>query len=343
MRRVPSSAHSALVLPCERRQSPVLIGCRLGCVLLAVASSACSDGAGDSMSSRVPQTTVAVEITVAVVAPSTASEPVISLPVTTILVGDEVGPPLVGDVLRTAAVGDGPDEIGLDPGPGEGSGPWSPIVVGDTVIVLDQANRRWISMREDGTTMTDEVEPGSVSAGQPLLAPDGFIYAPFRVDNAPAPDGTPTWVVRSFDPEHLADETLEIPIRGSMYTTTEVVGDQLVVNGTAVHRLATGDAVTVDIRVNTVIIESATMRTAWTLPEGWDLGQPHVLSDGSVVVRGSSGKLVVLGADGTWATRTTTGVNYGNDGDITIDDDGVVQIERVDDTWHIVRYPLPTN
>ncbi len=273
---------------------------------------------------------------------TTIVDPITSVPVRKVAVGAEVGPPLKGVVLWKATVGDGPDQLGLGAGECGDCGPWSPIVTGGTVVVLDQQNNRWLSVHADHTTVAAKLDPGTVPAGQPVLAPDGLIYAPFRLDNSPGPDGQATWVVYGYEPDDLAAAVVEVPIDGSMYTTVEVDGDQLLANFRSIRRFSDGAPAKVTTQGTSVTVDTGTLRTIWTFPDGWAPGQPHVLSDGSVVVRGWNGRIALLTSGGKWATNTASGINSANNGEITVDDNGILQLELIGGNWQIVRYLLPT-
>ena len=312
----------------------------LGCVLLVFASSACSSSSPNAQPSSVSATSVDAT-TGTVPATSTMVEPSTSVPLKSVTVGAELGLPLTGAVLWKGGAGDANDQLGMSSGCSNDCGAWSPISAGATVVILDQQNLRWVSIRADHSTVVDALAPGSAPAGQPLLAPDGLIYVPFLLNKAADSTADSTWVVLGYEPNHLASPAAEIPIKGSMYTIIEVVGDQLLANGTSIRQLSRAAPAMVTVEGNRVTVDTGTSRTVWTLPDGWTPNQPRVLSDGSIVVRGTDGKLTVLRPDGGWATATVSGANAANNGEITVDDDGVVQLEFIDGGWQVVRYPLP--
>ena len=313
---------------------------RLGCVLLVIASSACSGSSPTTQPSSVSVTSVdattrTLPVTTTIVEPST------SVPFKSVTVGAEMGLPLDRTVLWEGGAGEGSDQLGLSSECSSDCGAWSPISVGATVVILDQPNLRWVSVRGDHSTVVDALGFGSVPAGQPLLAPDGLIYVPFRLNDAAGSTVNSTWVVRGYEPNQLASPAAEIPINGSMYTIIEVDGDQLLANGRSIRQLSRAASAKVTIEGNRVTVSTGTSRTVWTLPDRWTPNQPRVLSDGSVVVRGTDGKITVLKPDGTWATVTMSGINTANNGEITVDDNGVVQLEFTNGKWQVVRYSLP--
>ena len=313
---------------------------RLGCVLLVIASSACSGSSPTTQPSSVSVTSVdattrTLPVTTTIVEPST------SVPFKSVTVGAEMGLPLDRTVLWEGGAGEGSDQLGLSSECSSDCGAWSPISVGATVVILDQPNLRWVSVRGDHFTVVDALGFGSVPAGQPLLAPDGLIYVPFRLNDAAGSTVNSTWVVRGYEPNQLASPAAEIPINGSMYTIIEVDGDQLLANGRSIRQLSRAASAKVTIEGNRVTVSTGTSRTVWTLPDRWTPNQPRVLSDGSVVVRGTDGKITVLKPDGTWATVTMSGINTANNGEITVDDNGVVQLEFTNGKWQVVRYSLP--
>ena len=313
----------------------------LGCVLLVGVWSACSNSSPDTQPSSLSATSVDAT-TRTVAATTTIVEPSTSAPLQTLTVGAEMGLPLDGAVLWEGGAGEGNDQLGLSSECSSDCGAWSPISVGATVVILDQQNLRWVSIRADHTTVVDALESRSVPAGQPLLAPDGLIYAPFLLHDAAGSTASATWVVRSYEPNSLASPVAEIPINGAMYTIIiEVDGDQLLANGRSIRHLSPAAPAKVTIDGNRVKVDTGTSRTVWTLPDGWMPNQPRVLSDGSVVVRGTDGKITLLKPDGRWATATASGINMANNGEITVDDSGVMQLESIDGTWQVVRYPLP--
>jgi len=292
--------------------------------------------------------------------PTTAS-PTSDMPVSTTtaesppalvsLVSSEISSPLESEVIYSAGVGDGISDLGLEPGDGEPLVPWAPLLTEDgRLVIADVFNRRWVVVSA-GAATTTPLPPDSTVDGQPLLGPDGQVYAPLKTTTGTPPTVKTEYSVAVYSPADLALPTASYPLTSGNYSLINFDGNELLESGW--RRVATigtlDDALprTSELDNHTLTVTTPTITRDWTFPDSWPPDIITPLLDGSVVMRVnvSSGPPATfftrLWPDGSSESAPISGVNYTLNGSVTITQSGILQMELHSGEWKVVRYTLP--
>ena len=265
-----------------------------------------------------------------------------------------IGGALTPRVLYTAGVGTGVNDLGLErDGCSSCASPWAPLTSTDgRLVIADYFNYRWVVVT-DGKPMTTVLTDATFD-GQPRLGPDGQIYAPVLTVTGTPPATEAKYYVYVYGLDDLSTPTATYPLTSGTFSFIEFVGDGLYEGawpgGRLVTRVASHDPAlpTIDrADANTLVVTVRGTSRRWVFPDGWVPSDVVPLHDGSVVI----GVSVMVGTprtvytrlwpDGMSSSNTVAGDNLSLNGERTIDDSGILQIELDKEKLHVVRYELP--
>ena len=293
--------------------------------------------------------------------PSTSAPPVTDNPVSTTTaarpaevagsVSSEISAPLKPEVIYSAGVGDGINELGLEPGNGESLVPWAPLFTHDGLLVIaDVFNRRWVVVSA-GQATAAPFPPDSTVDGQPLLGPDGQVYAPLMTTTGTPPVVKTEYSVAVFSTTDLALPTASYPLTSGNYSLINFDGNDLLESGwRLVATIGTVDETlprTTELDNHTMMVTNQTVARTWTFPDSWSPDMITPLRDGSVVMRvnvtgGPPATFFTrLWPDGSSESAPIDGINYALNGSTTITPSGILQMELHSGAWTVVRYTLP--
>jgi hypothetical protein len=261
--------------------------------------------------------------------------------------------PLRPHVVYSSGVGAAANELGLEHDCSYCASPWAPLTTSDGRLVLaDTVNQRWVVVT-NGKPHAVPFAANTTIDGQPRLGPDGKVYAPMAVTTGTPPSTTTAYIAFVFQVDDMATSNASYPINGGNYSYIEFAGNQLLdgPGGLPVTRVSSParDVATVTRPdEHTLVVTYLGSSRRWSFPTNWVPGELATLNDGSVVARVA----VVVGAprtyytrlwaDGTASSGTVDGVSSTANGSITMDNNGISQMELDGQTWHVVRYDLPT-
>jgi hypothetical protein len=203
----------------------------------------------------------------------------------------------------------------------------------------------------DGQATATPLAAGDTFAGQPVLGPDQYVYAPLLRtpgDTPVAGDSTASMLVLTIDPFAPDTPFGEFPLPDAApYVRLVVDGVQLTDGGANVITtfvLPAGPATTSHTSDGVAVTVFGTT-TTWQVPASWGGGAEVLgaLPDGTVVLRGAGETIARLAPDHVATTARMDGVNMGQNGSVTLTDAGIVRLE-MDDTfehWRVVRHALP--
>lgn len=248
-------------------------------------------------------------------------------------------------VLYRASIGTGVDQLFVDPCQEcDPPRPWGPMVTSDGTIVIVDSSR--LVIVQEGVPSAVPLPEGLTMIGQPLVT-QGRLYLPTAT-------GTPdVGELQALSVDDLRSGTYRVldtyPIAGQPDVRVRIEGNELQVNAAAVVVL---DGVAarpeIEFALNhtppTMTVTYSGQHRIWQFPPSWN-ADGWALTDGSVVSAAQSQDLgdfyVQLLADGTAVAGISAGPNAAMDMGVQIDDDGIVQLERVGDVLEVVHYPLP--
>lgn len=302
----------------------------------------------------VVDTTIPVSSVPSTAVPPSTSPPVADGAIDVEAVVREAGV-LIPRELHRFTVGDGPDQLGIEPGE-DTPAPWAAVIYNwsppDAVVVIaDTYNERWVTV--------------PLSGGEPVLTPfpEGFapISAPqvgpdHRIWVVDANEGGPGAVLRSYEPADLAipAESFDLPTR-SLYSTLWFDNASVVVNGDVVTML---DAFPMPLRPvewsGSRVIVSGADATGADVTTTWQFGDaaigpalvPESFNDGSVLAYDRTDEsFTLLYADGTASRFQLPGVLMAENGSswAYVDFRGTHLVRLEDDAGELVvrEYVLP--
>lgn len=287
------------------------------------------------------------------VAPTTAQAPT-SVPTTvaqsdlaTVIVDPEAiaYAPLTRTVLYRASIGTGVDQLFVEPCQEcDPQRPWAPLVASDGTIVIVDAGR--LVVVQNGVPSVVPLPSGLTMIGSPLLV-DDRVYLPTATAD-PAVGQLQTLSIADLRAgTYRVLETHEIPGQPDVWVRAE--GDEIKANDTAALEVTGSTRPRIEFALNEtparLTVSHAGGRRTWELPTTWSMNKGWALSDGSVVsiaiTQDQRTLAVQLLADGLALAGAALGESYSYDGTPSVDDGGIVQLERVGDTLEVARYPLP--
>jgi len=289
------------------------------------------------------------------VAPATTAQAPTSVPTTvapgdlaTVIVDPEAiaYTPLTRTVLYRASIGTGVDQLFVEPcHECDPQRPWAPLVASDGTIVIVDAGR--LVIVQNGVPGVVPLPAALTMIGSPLLVDDRVFLPTATAD--PAVGQLLTLSMADLRAgTYRVVETHDIPGQPEVWVRVE--GDKIKVNDTPVLEVTGSTRPRIEFALNetparlTVLGDGG--RRTWELPSTWSMNRGWALSNGSVVsiaiTQDQRTLAVQLMADGAALGGVALGESYSYDGAPTVDDGGIVQLERVGDTLEVASYPLPT-
>lgn len=302
-----------------------------------------------------PPSSVSSTSTSATLASTTTSPPMSTIPSTTAV---ELGTVALGDVWRPgvtkrsvlyrATIGGGAYQLGAenctqcDP-----TVPWAPVVLADgRIVIADNWNNRWVVISHGQAKVVAFTADTSI-IGQPVLDDNGVLYVVIAHSHSAA--ATAALVVYNVD--DLAHPVNSYPVPVQFFSQMAVVGNRVLVNGLEVQGATAAQSARPEIAYpsnGSIEVTWAGTHRTWQFPldyNGTTVSSMPGLNDGSVLGWANNigtqqiflMRLFPNGQAVTVAIEPRVAFN----GSVWLDERGLVQLERKNNTFEVARYQLP--
>jgi hypothetical protein len=307
-----------------------------------------------SAASAPPDTARTVPATTAPTVAPTATAPTTAAGV--VRVPPELASAPDGEVLYEAGVGSAPDQLGLeDCTECDPTRPLSPMLTSDGRLVIpDVENRRWVVVDEGQSTTVPM--PADLVAWDVLIGPGDVVYvAAFTL----TPSGPANPEVIAFDATDLSTVLARSSIQSRTLGMLQFNGEEVVValgpdedeERFPLARPALDTMATVELGSEagspSLQVTTPNGTTTWVLEQA-NLEDAMPLTDGTVAVSGgveredtSPRAVWILRPDGT-STGQQMATRPDSANGLSLSERGIVSLERDEDTWRVVRFPLPS-